>query len=77
VAQVCGQTAYSRGGIHPQCAAQRADAALRKAAIKSQSAIKPSPRQQWMKRCLRCNRQVPARRVTCDCGHNFQQAVKQ
>lgn len=26
---VCGKVAYSRGGVHPQCALARADAAVR------------------------------------------------
>ena len=69
---VCGKTAYSHGGIHPQCAVSQADAVSR-VAIKKAAAKAPPvpPRQQWSKTCPRCHRQVPARRVTCDCGHEF------
>jgi hypothetical protein len=73
VCPVCGKTAYSRGGIHPQCAAIRADK-VRRAATKATAAAtaKLQPIKQWTKRCPSCHRVVPARRVTCDCGHNFQ-----
>jgi hypothetical protein len=75
---VCGKIAYSHGGIHPQCAMFRADKVVREARKKAAGAGgKPvRARQQWIKRCPKCGRQVPSRRVTCDCGHNFSGAVK-
>ena len=30
ICPVCGKTAYSHGGIHPQCATKRADTLARK-----------------------------------------------
>jgi hypothetical protein len=73
---VCGKTTYSRSGIHPQCASERADRVAqvaRKAALASAPEIVPAvqPRQQWKKQCVRCHRQVPARRAVCDCGFEF------
>jgi hypothetical protein len=72
VCPVCGTTSYSRGGIHPQCAVARAD---RAAPRPPESAEKKKPLAQWKKRCPRCQREVPARRLVCDCGHNFQPSV--
>src|SRR3954447_16566833 len=84
VCPVCGKTAYSRGGIHPQCAASRADRVTRdKAAAREKlhrdktgegSDAKSPAKKQWTKRCPRCRRDVAARRFTCDCGHGFQPA---
>jgi hypothetical protein len=78
VCPVCGKTAYSRGGIHPQCAAARADK-VRRAVGKAAatSAAKLQPMKQWTKRCPTCHRVVPARRVACDCGHNFHPKINQ
>lgn len=45
VCPVCGKTAYSRGGIHPQCGVIRADAELKaaqRAAASSVAAIEPA-----------------------------------
>jgi hypothetical protein len=77
---VCGKTTYSRGGIHPQCASERADRAVRaerKAAEEKmgQDATTIQPRQQWTKQCSRCQRLVPARRAVCDCGHIFPKKI--
>jgi hypothetical protein len=72
---VCGQSSYSRDGIHPQCAVKRNDAARAKT-LKAKAAAKPKPSHTpWLKRCPRCSRQVAARRHTCDCGHQFPQAA--
>ena len=37
-----------------------------------QSAGKEKAVGQWRKRCPRCQRDLPARRMVCDCGHSFQ-----
>jgi hypothetical protein len=79
---VCGKTTYSRGGIHPQCASERADRiarAARKAVEDDTNAEKGAtaaqPRQQWTKLCVRCKRVVPARRAVCDCGFTFRKTT--
>jgi hypothetical protein len=70
---VCGKPAYSRGGVHPQCAVSRADKARQPKAIpRKEKSVAPSP---WKKTCPRCNRQVAARRFACDCGHTFERAA--
>jgi hypothetical protein len=66
---VCGTTTYSPGGIHPQCAVVRADRT--KPLVKDKTA-KPKAVGQWRKRCPRCKRDLPARRMVCDCGHSFE-----
>jgi hypothetical protein len=66
---VCGKTAYSQGGIHPQCAVLRAD---RLAPRPKERPVKIKRAPQWSKACPRCNRQLHVRRVMCDCGHTFQ-----
>jgi hypothetical protein len=73
---VCGKASYSRDGIHPQCASQRADDAVRAAQKKAEPKAKATnvteqPRRQWMKLCVRCQRQVPARSAVCECGFCF------
>ena len=72
VCPVCGTTAYSQGGIHPQCAVVRADVVLART-VERCDAKKPVG--QWRKRCPRCSRDLPARRMVCDCGHSFQPGV--
>jgi hypothetical protein len=42
ICPVCGKTAYSSGGIHPQCGVTRADAEL-KAAQRAAAAAAPEP----------------------------------
>lgn len=72
---VCGKPAYSQGGIHPQCASERADQVVRAARKEDEDRAgkieKAAPRQQWTKVCSRCQRLVPARRAVCDCGFTF------
>jgi hypothetical protein len=72
VCPVCGTTSYSRDGIHPQCAVSRNDKVAPQPKVK---AAKANPLGQWRKRCPRCKRDLPARRMVCDCGHSFQPAV--
>src|SRR4029079_18029634 len=69
VCPVCGTTSYSRDGIHPQCAVSRADQAAPRTGEKT---VKANRSGQWKKRCPRCKRELPARRMVCDCGHSFQ-----
>lgn len=69
---VCGKTSYSPTGMHPQCAMARADADAR--AIRKAAGIevrKVPSKKSWCKPCPKCKRQIPARRVVCDCGHQF------
>lgn len=73
VCPVCGDRAYSQGGIHPQCAVRQADAARAdalKAARKLEVAeAKPST---WrVKKCPKCKKQSHVRCKTCDCGHVY------
>jgi len=75
---VCGQSSYSKDGIHPQCAVQLADesrklelqAARKKA---SQSKAGQSQKRSWNKQCPKCRAQLHVRRKECDCGHVFSQ----
>jgi hypothetical protein len=71
VCPVCGETAYSKEGIHPQCAASKADRPPRQLKGKAKSA-KNASGLQWKKRCPRCSREQHVRRAVCDCGHSFQ-----
>jgi len=73
VCPVCGTTSYSQGGIHPQCAVVKADRILPRPKDNGKS-VKASLGQ-WRKRCPRCKRDLPARRMVCDCGHSFQPGV--
>jgi hypothetical protein len=65
VCPVCHTTSYSAGGIHPQCAALQADKLIPRPKVE---AVKANPLGQWKKNCPRCKRQLPARRLVCDCG---------
>lgn len=68
---VCGKASYSRTGTHPQCSLARADAISREARKAAGAEISKEPRKLWSKPCPKCKRQIPARRIVCDCGHNF------
>ena len=80
---ICGKASYSAGGMHPQCAMQKADEArlirlkaARAAAAKSekpasQAKTAKSALQSWKKRCPKCGTQNYARQKSCKCGHNF------
>ena len=72
---ICGETSYSRGGIHPQCALQQADAprnARIRAERKKKEAKPAVPRQRsWSKKCPQCGIQVHVRLGACGCGHKF------
>lgn len=74
ICPICGKATYSRGGIHPQCAMQKADEprmirlrAARRAEVKLEK-----PRQRsWNKKCPKCAAQIHVRREGCDCGFKF------
>jgi hypothetical protein len=71
---ICGKAAYSRGGIHPQCAMQQADEPrqVKLRAAKKVEAAKEKPRQRsWKKRCPKCGTDVHVRREACECGFKF------
>jgi hypothetical protein len=78
ICPVCGTRSYSREGIHPQCAQQRADDERMQRVKKAQeSAPPPEPSSNpaalrpWHKRCPRCQAEVHIRKPACDCGHDF------
>lgn len=73
---VCGEVSFSRHGIHPQCAARRAD----ERRMKNRKPPKKKPRPQtarsaalrpWHKPCPKCKNQVHVRKATCTCGYVF------
>ena len=68
---VCGKTSYSAIGMHPQCAVARADALTHGDRKKSAQAAVMAKRKSWSKACPKCKREIPARRIACDCGHKF------
>lgn len=78
VCPVCGTATYSRAGIHPQCAQDRADErrmekikANRKANPPKQKPASPDAVKSWHRRCPKCRAEVHIRRSDCDCGHQF------
>jgi hypothetical protein len=71
VCPVCGKASYSPAGTHPQCSVARADAISREARKVAEVEVSKAPRKLWSKPCPKCKRQIPARRIVCDCGHNF------
>jgi hypothetical protein len=72
VCPVCGSASYSPSGMHPQCAAARADAIMRAALKAAGTDVKAKVvRKSWYKTCPKCKRQSPARRYVCECGHQF------
>jgi hypothetical protein len=68
---VCGKASYSLNGTHPQCSVARADAISRAARKAAGAEVVEAPRKSWSKPCPKCKRQIPARRIVCDCGHKF------
>jgi endogenous inhibitor of DNA gyrase (YacG/DUF329 family) len=68
---VCGKPSYSATGTHPQCAVARADSVSRAARKAAGVEVVKPPRKSWSKPCPKCKREVPARRLDCDCGHKF------
>jgi hypothetical protein len=71
ICPVCGKPSYSATGTHPQCAVARADAISRAARKAAGTEVSKAPRKSWSKPCPKCKRQIPARRIVCDCGHKF------
>ena len=69
--QVCGKPSYSATGTHPQCAVARADALTRDDRKKTNAASTKAKRKSWCKTCPKCRQEIPARRVVCNCGHQF------
>lgn len=75
---VCGHPSYSRAGIHPQCAQERADEqrmaiikAKRKAEPPQKKEVSPDAVKSWHKRCPKCRIEVHIRRSECECGFHF------
>ena len=78
ICPVCGKQSYSAGGIHPQCAVQRADAprerqlkAAKEAEVKKRSAAKSRPLIWNKKRCPKCGAESHVRKKNCNCGFDF------
>ena len=77
VCPVCGTRSYSRGGIHPQCAQQRADAKRMervKAKRKTETREPATPSlvvRSWHKLCPRCKAELHVRKLSCACGYEF------
>lgn len=82
---MCGQTAYSVGGIHPQCAMVQADAprkaqlvAQKKAAAQVAATADKAATAKlalWEKLCPQCGGRLPARKSVCACGHRFTSGI--
>ena len=71
---ICGKASYSRDGIHPQCALQRADEprnVKNRAARKKDVKVETSRQRLWSKKCPGCGIQVHVRLLECGCGHQF------
>lgn len=75
---VCGQPTYSRAGIHPQCAQERADKermeevkAKKNAETQPAKVVSPEEVKSWHKRCPKCRAEVHVRSSSCDCGYHF------
>jgi hypothetical protein len=83
VCSVCGIVSYSPGGIHPQCAQKQADAprveglkSAKKAENPKDKVANSSAPNLWQKKvCPRCHTNSHARKLTCDCGHQFSSAA--
>jgi len=79
VCSVCGKSSYSIGGIHPQCAEKQADAqrvegekAAKTAENPKEKVAKSNAPNLWQKKvCPKCHTNSHARKLTCDCGHQF------
>lgn len=76
---ICGQTTFSRGGVHPQCAMQQADApriaqlrAKSHAAAKIEKAKGPIRK----KKCPTCDALHDVGQKVCKCGFRFTVAVR-
>lgn len=74
---VCGETAYSAAGIHPQCAQVRSEA-TRLARVTKREGVAPPrktadghPAQRWARTCPSCGVQLHVRKRQCDCGQLF------
>jgi hypothetical protein len=80
VCPVCGQSSYSRDGIHPQCAMRRSDS-LRRSQLPApqKPAAKPFAGEivgHWKKFCPVCRRSLHVKKMTCVCGHGFEAPSK-
>jgi len=68
---VCGFTSYSAEGIHPQCAAEQADAERLAEYKRSPKPIEPkstSGLHAWQRLCRKCKAVVHVRKTICQCG---------
>lgn len=74
---VCGQSVYSKAGIHPQCAQTQADerwgAKLKEKEKRAAQQAVPDDEvlSSWHKRCPKCKQKLHVRKGVCDCGYKF------
>jgi hypothetical protein len=75
ICPVCGQTSYSRAGIHPQCAVKQADnkrlERIRERGRAESDAQSTHVGGAWQKICPKCKASLHVRRKACDCGFEF------
>jgi RNA polymerase subunit RPABC4/transcription elongation factor Spt4 len=72
---LCGETSYSAGGVHPQCAMREADVqrmrrVKRNVKVQTKAAAGSDVRP-WQKVCPKCRIFVHVRKKVCACGHRF------
>jgi hypothetical protein len=75
ICAVCGKPSYSASGMHPQCSVARADASTKADLKLTRPVVAKTRPKTWFKPCPKCRRQMPTRRVVCDCGHAFAQVL--
>jgi hypothetical protein len=73
---VCGQSSYSSGGIHPQCAVKQTEAEEKRNVDPTQvSAKQPkatkSATGSWQKTCPKCKIVLHIRKKKCACSYVF------
>ena len=73
ICPICGQPSYSREGIHPQCAAEDADAKRVEMMKKEDEPQekKPARKSRWEKVCPKCGTKVHVRLKVCNCGQSL------
>lgn len=73
---VCGQSSYSSGGIHPQCAVKQTEAEEKlkidqaRVPVNKRKAVKGAIGS-WQKTCPKCKVVLHIRKKKCDCNYIF------
>lgn len=77
---VCGETSYSVGGVHPQCAVRQADEKrlqkIQQAARAAKAAKPVAAARPWQRVCPKCKSVQHVRKKVCSCGHTFAVGVR-